>query len=121
VKILKYLSLGGLLFFAMMIVNAVRFQYGPEDAFWRTLMTPFEGTVWAPGFKESEFSKVRVGMMVEEVVKLLGEPIRRSCDEKDCHLTYTWHDTATADYDQRWVVVDPSERVIEIHKSFFID
>ena len=121
VKKLKYLSLGGLLFFAIMIVNAVRFQYGLEDAFWRTFMTPFEGTVWAPGFKESEFAKVREGMKAGEVLNLLGEPLRRDCDKNDCFWIYTWQNTGTADFDQRWVIVDANEHVIEIRKSFFID
>ncbi len=120
-KFLKFLSLGILLFFTMMTVNAFRFQYGFGDAFWRTVMIPFEGTVWAPGFQESEFLKVRIGMLAGEVVKLLGEPIRKSCDEKDCFWIYTWQDTGTADFDQRWVIVDSTEHVIEIRKSFFID
>lgn len=120
-KFLKFFVLGGFLFFTMVTINAVRFQYGMGDAFWRTLMTPFEGTVWAPRFEESKFSKVKVGMNGLEVLSLLGPPLRKDCGKEDCFWLYTWQDTGTADFDQRWLVLDLKERVIEIRKSFFID
>lgn len=109
------------MFGAVMAVNALKFGYGPEDAFWRTLMTPFEGTVWAPGFSEAAFSKVKVGMAANEVASLLGEPLRKDCGDKNCFWSYTGQDTGTADFDQRWVIVGNSGRVEEIRKSFFID
>jgi hypothetical protein len=104
-----------------MTINAIRFQYGVEDAFWRTFMSPFEGTVWATQFEESKFSKIRIGMSASEMVKLIGNPLRKDCGKEDCFWIYTWQDTETADFDQRWVIVDLSERVTEIRKSFFID
>jgi hypothetical protein len=113
--------MGGSLFGLMMALNAYRFQYGVDDAFWRTLMSPFEGTVWALQFDEAGFSKIRVGMAAADVVKLIGNPLRKDCDSADCFWIYTWHDSATADFDQRWVVVGASDRVSEIRKSFFID
>lgn len=103
------------------VFNAVRFGYGPDDAFWRTLMVPFEGTVWAPGFSEAAFSKLRLGMPSSEVTSLLGEPLRKDCGEDECFWIYTWQDTQTADFDQRWVIFDLSDRVQEVRKSFFID
>lgn len=120
-KVLKLLSMCALAFAFMTTINALRFQYGFNDAFWRTLMSPFEGTVWAPGFKESEFLKVREGMLAMKVTQLIGEPLRKDCGTKRCFWIYTWQDTPTADFDQRWVVFDLAERVVEVRKSFFID
>lgn len=104
-----------------MAANAFRFHYRVEDAFWRTLMAPFEGTVWSAHFSEAAFSKVEVGMASALVNELLGEPLRKECDEKECFWIYTWHDSGTADFDQRWIVFNGAEKVIEIRKSFFID
>ncbi len=116
-----YPALYGGLFLGVMAVHSIRFGYGPEDAFWRTLMSPFEGTVRAPGFSESAFTKVRIGMIAADVAKLLGDPLRKSCGDFGCLWIYTWQDSGTADFDQRWVLVDATERVSEIRKSFFID
>ena len=103
------------------LLNAARFEYGPEDAFWRTLMTAFEGTIWAPGFSEAAFSKLEIGMKTDQVTALLGDPLRKDCGELRCIWIYTWQDTQTADFDQRWVIFGPAERVEEVRKSFFID
>jgi hypothetical protein len=121
-RTLRFAIIFGMLFFPVAVaINSFRFGYNFKEAYWRTLMTPFEGTVWAPGFKESAFSKLRIGMAAAEVLELLGAPIRKSCDEAGCLWIYTWQDTGTADFDQRWVDFDPSDRVKEIRKSFFID
>lgn len=116
-----YPALCGGLFLGVMAVNSLRLGYGPEDSFWRTLMSPFEGTVRAQGFSESAFTKIRIGMMAAEVTRLLGEPLRRSCGVYGCLWIYTWQESGTADFDQRWVLVDAKARVSEIRKSFFID
>lgn len=108
-------------FIVVMAANAIRFRYGPNDAFWRTLMSPFEGTVWSAQFSESGFGKVELGMDGSEVTKLVGQPLRKDCDAQECFWVYTWHDSGTADFDQRWVVFNRSDEVTEIRKSFFID
>lgn len=120
-KFIKAASLVSTMFFAAVAANSYRFQYGAEDAFLRTLMSPFEGTVWAAQFRETAFAKVEVGMNASEVIGLLGNPLRRDCGTTGCFWIYTWHDSDTADFDQRWVVFDVAERVIEIRKSFYID
>src|SRR3990167_2474807 len=110
-------ALRGTIFFGMLLfplvvaVNSFRFGYDFKEAYWRTLMAPFEGTVWAPGFKESAFSKLRIGMTASEVFGLLGDPLRKRCDKDGCLWIYTWQDTGTADFDQRWVDIDPRGRV----------
>ncbi len=121
-KALRFAIAFGILFFPVAVaINSFRFGYNLKEAYWRTLMTPFEGTVWTPGFKESAFSRLRIGMAAAEVFALLGDPIRKSCGDFGCLWIYTWQDTGSADFDQRWVIFDSSEHVKEIRKSFFID
>lgn len=103
-------------------VNMYRFGYGVEDGFYRTLMFPFEGTVWAQGFNEKAFLKVQIGMSQLQVVHLLGEPLRKDLDcDESCFWLYSGQDSGTADFDQRWVVFGADRKVNEIRKSFFID
>lgn len=102
-------------------INSYRFGYGWNDAFWRTLVAPVEGTIWVPKFDESKFSKVRIGMSAHEVVQLIGNPLRKDCGKEDCFWIYTWLETALPGYDQRWLIFDLKERVIEIRKSFELD
>jgi outer membrane protein assembly factor BamE (lipoprotein component of BamABCDE complex) len=84
-------------------------------------MSPFEGAALAPQFSEIAFAKTEVGMTASEVIGLLGNPIRRDCGTTGCFWIYTRHDSDTADFDQRWVVLDTTERVTEVRKSFYID
>ena len=37
------------------------YGYGLNDAFWRVVWAIDEGTVWADGFSEENFSKVTLG------------------------------------------------------------
>lgn len=109
------------LFFVVIAINMYRFDYGINDGFWRTLMVPFTGTIYAPSFSESNFNQIKISMSSAQVARLVGEPLRKDCDHMDCFWIYTNQETSTADYDQRWVILDKKERVIEIRKSFFID
>ena len=98
-----------------------RLNYNLDDAFWRTLLSPFEGTIWAKDFRLENFEKVFMGMSSQEVYKLLGTPLRSHCTPEGCLLIYSWQDTGTADFDQRWVGINSIGQVNEIRKSFFID
>jgi len=120
-KFIKLFFICTFLFFTLMSYNIFRFGYGLNDGLWRTLMTPFEGTVWSPGFSEKAFSKIKINMTSTELGSLLGEPLRKDCGENNCFWIYTWQDSGTADFDQRWVVLNKENRVIEVRKSFFID
>lgn len=102
-------------------INSYRFGYGLNDAFWRTLVAPIEGTIWSPKFDESKFSAIRVGMRASEVVKLIGVPLHQYCGKEDCFWLYTALETGLPGYDQRWLVFDLTEQVIEIRKSFELD
>jgi hypothetical protein len=104
-----------------MTVNKIRFQYDWENAFWRTLMTPFTGTVWALGFSEEGFAEIRIGMSYDEVAKILGEPLRKNCGDKGCGWIYSNQDTGTADYDRRGITFDTTGRVDGLRHEFYID
>jgi hypothetical protein len=109
------------LFGATLVANKVRFRYDWENAYWRTLMTPMTGTVWTKGFSEDSFAKVSHGMQSSEVLALLGEPLRKNCDQDGCFWPYTGQDTDTADSDRRWIVFNAKDRVVEIVHEFHID
>jgi len=110
-----------LAFSAGVTINSYRFGYEISDAFWRTLMAPVEGTIWAPEFDETKFSKIRIGMSTPEVIDLIGDPFRTDCGDKDCFWIYTKLEAGLPGYDQRWLVFDATKRVREIRKSFYLD
>lgn len=110
-----------ILFGVAVVVNKVRLRYDWETAYWRTLMTPLTGTVWSKDFTEEAFAQIKLGMSSSEVKALLGEPLRRDCDEEGCFWPYTGQDTDTADSDRRWVTFDVKDRVIKIRHEFHID
>ena len=101
--------------------NMFNYGYSWEDAMKRTLLYPFEGTVWAKGFTESGFESIQLSMTENQVLAILGEPLFQNCGEGICFWMYTGQDTQTADFDQRWVVIGKDGKVSEIRKSFFID
>ncbi|MGB0454072.1 MAG: outer membrane protein assembly factor BamE domain-containing protein [Bacteriovoracaceae bacterium] len=121
-KLLKASLAMSIIFLFGVGINMYRFGYGFEDGFFRTLLAPMEGTVWADGFSEEAFDKISIGMTAEQVFSILGEPLEKDSDcHKLCFWTYSWQDTQTADFDQRWVVFNSQNQVIEKRKSFFID
>ena len=101
--------------------NKIRFHYDWPNALKRTVMTPFVGTLWASGFSEGQFAKVRLGMPQAEVKDLLGVPLKEWCGSTTCSWLYSWQDTPTADYDRRWIAFDAQGRVREVRHEFFID
>lgn len=110
-----------LLFPAAVGINSIRFGYGFEDAVWRTIVSPVEGTIWPENFHDSKFSVIRVGMHMSEVAALVGEPLRKSCGSESCFWRYTELEADLPGYDQRWVIFDLAEHVIEIRKTFYLD
>ncbi len=121
---MKILAWGGaaLSFFsAAVLTNMMRFHYDAKEAIWRTILAPCEGTVWAKGFSVDNFEKVRTGMTEGEIQTLLGDPLRKSCDLENCFWIYSYGDTGTVDFDQRWLLTSTEGKVTEVRKSFFID
>ena len=98
-----------------------QFGYGFNDAFWRVVWAIIEGTIYADSFSEEKFHSIKLGMTKDQVKEILGNPLNDEGLQKNSFWYYTHHDHPTSDFDQRWVVFDKSEAVIEIRKGFFID
>jgi len=64
---LKFIVIIPLLFIFFIGINKIRYNYNWSDTFWRTLMTPFTGTIWSKGFSENNFLKIKIGMQKSEV------------------------------------------------------
>jgi len=110
------------LFLYAVVSNMYQYGYGINDAFWRVVWSIDEGTIWAKGFTEENFNKVRVGMPKKQVLSLLGKPLNDiSQPDNSRFWYYTHHDSGTSDFDQRWVVFNSDNRVEEVRKSFYID
>lgn len=119
---MKFILILFLLFSYGVVSNMYDYGYGINDAFWRVIWAIDEGTIWAPGFSEEKFNRIKLGMNSNDVLNLLGRPLRgiEGC-EKSCFWIYTMQDSPTSDFDQRWVIFDHNNKVTEIRKSFYID
>lgn len=100
--------------------SALRFHYGISDAIARTLLVVLEDTRWAGDFSEEKFSKVSSGMTKNEVITLLGKPLRETCTS-GCEWVYSWQAEPTASFDWRSVHFDEFGRVDSKRREFFID
>jgi hypothetical protein len=101
--------------------NMVHHRYNFENAFFRTVFLWGEGTNWAKGFSEERFSMLQLGMKKKEVIALIGEPLRKTCDSGGCEWVYTWQKTSVSDFDRRDVIFNESDQIIKIRHEFFLD
>jgi len=122
-KKIFYAILSSLVVFMVIIsMNKIRYQYDWRNALWRTVMTPFTGTLWADGFSDERFAKISIGMPKEEVEKILGSPLSVGCEKMlHCDGVYSYQDSGTADFDRRWIRFGWDGRVVEIVRDFYID
>jgi hypothetical protein len=109
------------LFFASVVWNKVQYNYDWENAFWRTYLAPITGTVWATGFTEENFKKVKPGMSSSVVRKLVGHPLNESCGSWGCSWMYSREEPDVPETDRRWVRFDLSDKVDKIWHEFHID
>ena len=119
-KIISVLIFLIILFLSCIGINMFKYGYGFSDGFWRTLVAPVEGTVWPPGFSEEAFSKVRVGMSVEQVKELIGMPKSGYCTDK-CYWSYTTKEEGLPGYDRRFLLLDENRLVEKVIKEFYLD
>ena len=82
-------------------------------------------TVYAPGYSESHFRKVRIGMTPNEVEAILGRPIRK--DPTSQSSAHWWiysepppHGTIGDNYWRRWVLFD-DDKVSTIVDDYYED
>ncbi len=109
-----------IVFVSATIINAMRFHYGLSDALLRTIFFVFEDTRWAKDYTEDGFDRLAVGMSTEEVLKILGEPLRKSCFSV-CEWVYTWQQDSWLDFDRRAVIFDENMRLIAKRRAYFVD
>lgn len=79
-------------------------------------------TVYAPGFSEERFARVALGQDRNEVIRLLGTPLRtdRPRDGNELWI-YSWHGPRSDHYQLRAVRLDRDGRVTEVLSYFYID
>jgi outer membrane protein assembly factor BamE (lipoprotein component of BamABCDE complex) len=80
----------------------------------------WEDTKWASGFSEEKFEKIHPGMSEQEVLSLMGEPLRKSCFSI-CEWVYTWQKTGVDDFDRRDVIFNQTGTVESTRHEFYVD
>ncbi|MGK5094696.1 outer membrane protein assembly factor BamE [Deltaproteobacteria bacterium TL4] len=117
-----YIISGLLILISISVVhNMIRFHYDLGNALTRTFMYLWEDTKWASGLSEDTFAKIRLGMSQDEVLKLLGEPLRKTCDSSGCEWVYTWQKTGVDDFDRRDVIFNQIGTVESTRHEFYVD
>jgi SmpA / OmlA family len=85
-------------------------------------------TVYAPGYDESQFRRVRIGMTSKEVESILGDPLRKDSTSAQRWGPYeNWiysepppHGTIGDNYWRRWVMFDDG-KVVAIVDDYYED
>lgn len=109
-----------IVFASSTLINALRFHYGLSDALLRTVFFIFEDTRWAKDYTEDGFDRLAVGMTMDEVVQILGEPLRKTCFST-CEWVYTWQQDSWLDFDRRDLVFDENSHLKEKRREYFVD
>jgi len=103
------------------IYNMVRYRYCPMDAFLRTIIRE-NNTIWAPGFSESKYSSIRTGMTKEQIIKILGEPVRKwDRDYPDGAWSYSWQKEGDDIFDRRDITFSRDGQVTGVYREFYMD
>ena len=87
----------------------------------RTIFFIFEDTRWANDYTEEGFDRLTIGMTMDEVAQILGEPLRKTCSDNTCECVYTWQQASTLDFDRRSLSFDESKRLQKKIRRYFID
>jgi hypothetical protein len=87
-------------------------------------------TVYATGYSEEHFARVRVGMTRAEVEAIMGHPLRRDTTSPSWKGLENWiysepppPGTIGDNYWRRWVMFDPGEdgRVVALVSDYYED
>jgi outer membrane protein assembly factor BamE (lipoprotein component of BamABCDE complex) len=117
----KVLVIMSLLIMSGTLFNAMRFRYDLNDAFLRTVFFIFEDTRWAKEYTEEGFDRLTIGMSADEVVQIIGKPLRKTCADDGCDWVYTWQQASTLDFDRRALVFDENMLLKQKIRFYFID
>ncbi len=131
-RLQKVLILGAALIAVLFVVltqeNEHFRHYGISDwAMWIQSVGDHADTRFATGFTEKRFGEIRTGMTTKEVLRLLGEPLRRmDWDLWDpSHLGEMWNyslpRTSVWNYHSRAVIFNPTGRVELVDRSYYCD
>ncbi|MGK5090455.1 outer membrane protein assembly factor BamE [Deltaproteobacteria bacterium TL4] len=122
ISLKKRITIAGLLVLLMasVVYNMVQYHYDVGSALTRTLLYFLEDTRWSPGFSEEVFAKIHVGMTEQEVLSLLGEPLRRNC-LTICEWAYAWQKTGNDSFDRRSIILNQIGVVERVRHEFYVD
>lgn len=103
---------------------AFRTGYSFADT-WKSVLTTALGecgTRCAPGFSDTKFSKVRIGMSRDEVLALLGEPLERCWppSKPDRLWCYTL-EAGKLTYHKRWISFGTNGTVTGVTRKLYWD
>ncbi len=123
-KMRKSLILVVLLTCALAVALAVHLRSldGLDGLLFGTLLS--EDTVYAPGYSDSGFRKVRPGMSVAEVYALLGAPLEQwtiAADSAGPDMGQRWSRSPGDTHYRCRVVLYYRGTVVEKHSEFYVD
>ncbi len=106
-----------------------RYSYGDAVARLRAMSIGCHGTEWCDGFSEADFSSVQIGMALDDVLDLVGEPfwgqryIPVEFDEakpwSGCStLEFTTRKEGTSSFDRRKVTLSRDGKVTGIVREY---
>lgn len=115
--------LTGIAVYAVLGLSSFLFYYGVvrnytlTDTLCSLVLGWATDTRWADGFSEKNFSRIRIGMMQQEVRSIVGEPIRTPSEQ---YWDYTISPGSTH-YHLRAIAFSSSGQVTNILKGFHFD
>jgi hypothetical protein len=91
-------------------------------------------TVYASGYSESQFRRLRIGMTREQVESIVGPPLRKDSTSQRWSPFENWiyseppplgvvYGPGGEDYWRRWVMFDPNNnnKIIAIIDDYYVD
>ena len=81
-------------------------------------------TIYAPGYDESRFRTLRIGMSRDQVESIMGHPLEKDSNSKRWTPLENWIYSESPplwdDYWRRWVMFD-NDKVVAIVDDYFVD
>jgi hypothetical protein len=80
-----------------------------------------DDTVYAPGFSETAFARIRIGWSQQEVIKELGLPIGAQSFGKTTILYYSQHGTKSKSFHLRIIDLGVDKKVTGTTRSYLLE
>ena len=122
-RIAKLLLICVLLLAAVLVFPSARYGYDMSDTFACMLTTGQHETRFAAGYTDRAFSEIRPGMTINEVLRILGEPLDRATwtSWPEGEWQYSQPASSTGHYHLRTVRFSDDGRVSAAYKVFYFD